>query len=208
MPVDRVQPLKLEDTSTGGDENDLFPTGVNRNEDYLDCRGVALQSATSNDDSVRVERSNGDLGFLDVENPSVVTLSQLMAGGSAVFGRNYQTAIATSRTTTTSSTFQDKTTLTTPALTGTYRVGWSAVIDAEAADKQAEARLYNVTNSEVIGVARTLRSTVVTDRISVGGFAEVAFTGAAKTFKIQFKSVNGSTTVGIQDARIELWRVS
>jgi hypothetical protein len=131
-----------------------------------------------------------------------------MAGGSAVFGRNYQTSIATSRTTTTSSTFQDKTTLTTLALTGTYRVGWSAVIDAEAADKQAEARLYNVTNSEVIGVARTLRSTVVTDRISVGGFAEVVFTGAAKTFKIQFKSVNGSTTVGIQDARIELWRVS
>jgi hypothetical protein len=79
--VDRVQPLKIEGTDSGGEETDLFPTAMDRNEDYVDARGVTLQNLTSNDDAVRVERSaaGGDLQFLDVANPTPTTLSQLKA---------------------------------------------------------------------------------------------------------------------------------
>lgn len=83
MALDRVQPLKLEDTSTGGDENDLFPTSVDRNEDYLDCRGLALQDATSNDETTVVGRGGSDMIFKDINNPAFVTLTQLLAGSVA-----------------------------------------------------------------------------------------------------------------------------
>lgn len=128
--------------------------------------------------------------------------------GSDVFGNNYQTAVSLAKSTTTSATMQDKDTLTTGALTGTYRVGWMAVLDIGAANKEVAAQLYNVTDAVVVGVTQDYRPTQTTTKVFCGGFAEVVFTGAAKTFKIQFSSPDGSTTVGIQDARIELWRVS
>jgi hypothetical protein len=57
---DRVQPLKLEGTDTGGNDDDFFPTSLNRNEDYLDARGIVLQNASSNNDIVFVERDASD----------------------------------------------------------------------------------------------------------------------------------------------------
>ncbi len=141
----------------------------------------------------------------DSNNKKKVTVGSLP---SSVFGADYQTAISTARSTTTSATMQDKTTLTTGALTGTYRVGWCSVIDSAAANKLVEAQLYNVTDAAVVGAVQIQRPSLATPRMVAGGFAEVVFAGAAKTFKIQYRSTDGSTTVGIQDARIELWRVS
>lgn len=79
--VDRVQPLKIEDTATGGDDVDAFPTAVDRNEDYIDCRGTAIQNATSNDDQVRTERdASNNLVLVDpVAGPR--TLNSLTTGG-------------------------------------------------------------------------------------------------------------------------------
>lgn len=63
--VDRVRPLKLEDAAAGGTQTDPYPTSMNPNEDYLDARGVALQNASSNDSSVRVERIDDSLVLED-----------------------------------------------------------------------------------------------------------------------------------------------
>lgn len=76
--VDRVRPLKIEDTGTGGSQNDQFPTTVNPNEDYLDSRGLTLQTNVSNDGTVRVERVGTDLTFVD--GSGTKTLSSLSAG--------------------------------------------------------------------------------------------------------------------------------
>jgi hypothetical protein len=53
--VDRVHPLKIED-SGDGTQTDPFPTALNKNEDWVDVRGITLQSLTSNDSSVRIAR--------------------------------------------------------------------------------------------------------------------------------------------------------
>ena len=48
------------------------------------------------------------------------------------------------------------------------------------------------------------------NRTLAGGFAEVAFTGSAKVFKIQWKTKNDGNNdgiAGIQDARIEIWKL-
>lgn len=77
MTIDRVQPLKLEDSGTGGEETDAFPTALDRNEDFIDCHGLTLQNVISNDDIVRIQRSEGNLEFLDAHN-TPITLTTLL----------------------------------------------------------------------------------------------------------------------------------
>lgn len=131
----------------------------------------------------------------------------LPAGGGTVFGQDYQTAISTALSTTTSVVFQDKLSITTPALTGTYRVAWHAVVRQSAAADAVQAQLANITDGGLVGVLQEHEPKDPKNRISVGGFAEIVFTGAAKTFTMQWRQQRGNTA-GIEDARIEIWRVS
>lgn len=81
MALDKVQPLKLEDPTTGGDDIDLFPTELDPLEDHVECRGIVLANDTTRDESVVVSRnSSSDLTFKDATNSTPVTLTQLLAG--------------------------------------------------------------------------------------------------------------------------------
>ena len=77
--VDRVQPLKLEDTQTGGDDVDQFPTGLDPQEDHVECAGLVFDDATHRDELVRVWRVGNDLTFTDTSNPTPHTLTDLLA---------------------------------------------------------------------------------------------------------------------------------
>jgi len=79
---DRVRPLKLEDTGTGT-QTDLFPTSLNKNEDAIECRGVVMQDASSNDALVYVAREGNDLIFRDITTGISYTLTDLV-GGAAI----------------------------------------------------------------------------------------------------------------------------
>lgn len=81
MALDRVQPLKMEDTATGGDEIDQFPTAVDPQEDHLECAGIVFDDIDNRDENVRIYRVGDDLVFTDVSNPTPSTLSDLLAGG-------------------------------------------------------------------------------------------------------------------------------
>ena len=122
------------------------------------------------------------------------------------FGRNYQYAEVEARSTTSSGTFQTKTTLTTAAVpAGTYRVSWKCNWDT-ANGGQGEYRLRNTTDAVTVdGPMIVGQDFVAGPRFPIGGFREVVFTGAAKTFVIQFRAA--PDTVGIEQARIEFWRL-
>ncbi len=132
-------------------------------------------------------------------------------GGTAdiqnVFGADYQTEISTARSTTTSTSFQTKVTLTTPTLTGTYRIGWCSVIDQQGGADSVEARLQNTTDASTVGAIQRLEPKDTDNREFAGGFAEVVFAGVSRSFEIQWRQQEGNTA-GIQDARIEFWRLS
>lgn len=130
--------------------------------------------------------------------------------GASVFGNDHQTATALTRTTTNIAILggQTKVSLTTPALTGTYRVGWTCVVDVESTSQSMEVRLRNTTDVATVGATRDFRPRNATQRQTQGGFGEVVFTGAAKSFEIQFNKVSGAALTGCQDARIEIHRVS
>lgn len=81
--VDRIKPLKFESPDSGGTQTDDFPTSVDKNEDFVDCRGVTIQHDTSDDDDVRISRDGDDMTFLD-KNNTVKTLTELAAAGSGI----------------------------------------------------------------------------------------------------------------------------
>jgi len=85
VAFDRVQPLKLEDPSTGGVETDWGPTSVDPHEDYVDAHGLTIQSETSNDDDVYIGRdtTTNDMIFEDKVAGGPWTLTQLLEGASA-----------------------------------------------------------------------------------------------------------------------------
>lgn len=63
--VDRVRPLKLESTATGGSQDDLLPTAMNPAQDYMAAKGVALED----DDNTRLEKdADGDI--VAISNPA------------------------------------------------------------------------------------------------------------------------------------------
>lgn len=80
---DRIQLLKQESSSFGGDSADEtdYPAPIAAQEDAIECAGVYLQDAGARDENVWIERNGNDLRFRDVSNPTPVTLTTLMSGG-------------------------------------------------------------------------------------------------------------------------------
>jgi hypothetical protein len=119
-----------------------------------------------------------------------------------VFGTQYQTASSEAESTTTSTTLQDKTTLTTGVLpSGTYRLGYSF-------------ELSNESDCALTEVEVKLDGTVVTlptmepnnDYLLFGGFIHQSLSGSI-TATIKYR-VQSTGTAKIKRARLELWRVA
>jgi len=124
-----------------------------------------------------------------------------------VFGADYQTVEERAKSTTISATFQTKATLTTPALTGDYVYTWQALVDQTSAASQIEVRLWNVTGAFSMGQWQLVQPTNPIERIFTGGTGEFPLAAASVTFEIQWRALGGNTA-GIEDAVIQVWRVS
>lgn len=78
MTLDKVQPLKLEDPSTGGTEVDQFPTELDAQEDYVECAGLVLNDPEHRDESTVLSRLADDMLFRDGNNPNPIPLNDLL----------------------------------------------------------------------------------------------------------------------------------
>lgn len=85
--TDRVQALKVERSDQGGDDADIdevsgAPLPLNPQEDALECAGLILNNFEQpRDEAVYVQRDGDDIRFVDVNNPTGKTVSELASGG-------------------------------------------------------------------------------------------------------------------------------
>jgi len=174
---------------------------------------TAIHKTTAGEISAMTEKAapvSADLVVIedsaDSNNKKKVQVGNLPTTA-ANFGKDHQSAASEGSSTTTSSTYQDKVSLTTGALTGTYLVSFFFEATPQTANKHMQSRLYNSTDAAEL-CFDDHRPVLTSLFKATSGFATVVFSGVAKTFKIQYASQDNSTTVEIRRARIELWRLS
>jgi len=193
----------VSETTAGGLE-DSAPTGATN---FVQKIAVVL-------------RSHGSLGVLEIFGagrsnalPNLAEDKYWVGDASGVpaatdvpvFGRDYQRQEVSARATTTGED-QVRVTLTTGALTGTYRVAWGCKIDA--ANKPGEANLYNSTDTTELDYGQE-RPVVSDARVTIGGVVTITLTGSSKVLQLRYGNPPGETeTIGITYAFIEFWRVS
>lgn len=73
MPIDRIKPLKIENSALGGTENDPFPTECDPSEDHLSAKGIAFEG---NEVAV-ISAASGLMSFQDTEVTTAVSLKDL-----------------------------------------------------------------------------------------------------------------------------------
>lgn len=128
----------------------------------------------------------------------------------AIRGAEKVRASAIPRTTTTSSTYQTKTSVTTGALTiaNTYRLDFSAVVDCTQANRSIGFRINNLTDGVVVYLSGGNRVSAANQTIAISGFVHLTFAStAAITLQLQWNSVNNASTVGCADAYLDFYRV-
>lgn len=91
MAVDKVKPLKIESSSTGGTEDNMFPHESDPAEDYLAAKGVAFENLDTHlaekvggllkftvpDCSYKPDfLANGEVNFLEVFDGATQTTAQ------------------------------------------------------------------------------------------------------------------------------------
>jgi hypothetical protein len=79
--VDRVQVLKRESGDLGGNPFDEqpWPEPIEPQEDAVEVAGVYFQDVSNRDETTLIDRNGDDMRFKDGNNPSPVTLTQLLA---------------------------------------------------------------------------------------------------------------------------------
>jgi hypothetical protein len=84
--MDRVQVLKQESAALGGDGADEvpWPDPIDPQEDAPEVAGVYFQDASNRDETTLIDRSGNDMRLRDGNNPTPVTLSDLVAGAGGV----------------------------------------------------------------------------------------------------------------------------
>jgi len=91
--TDRVQPVKWESTGEGGSSDEPFPSGVDPQEDALECRGLFLapDEPAARDENVYVLRDGNDLKFRDVSVGAEKTLTELLTGAGGLTENAHKT---------------------------------------------------------------------------------------------------------------------
>lgn len=90
--ADKVKPLKIENTATGGGQIDPFPVETNPSQDYLASKGIALEN---NDNRLIDLDGSGNIQFKDAIETIAVTVRQLRTALNNIFSNSGNGFVAT-----------------------------------------------------------------------------------------------------------------
>ena len=70
--VDKIKPLKIENSSTGGTEIDPFPREANPTQDYISTKGLAIEGL----DDIRIDLENNQAGYSDFNSNGFIPFNK------------------------------------------------------------------------------------------------------------------------------------
>lgn len=124
------------------------------------------------------------------------------------FPQYISNAESLAQSTTTSSTFQQKVTISTGSIAaGTYRVGWSFEWGYSAGNNDFQARVQVDNTTTLLSHRTEPQDTGADQQHGVGGFGYVTLTAGTHTIDLDYASSDNSSTARIWNARLEIWRV-
>ena len=145
-------------------------------------------------------------GVTPTEDYHLVTKTYV--DGSSIFGSEFYEEESLGESSTTSTSYQTKLTLTTGSLpAGKYRIGWGFgwSFGSTSYDFKAEVTVNDVT--ELLDLHQEPKDSGVDQLYHCGGFGYWSGSGVT-TIKVIYCTENGGITAYIRDARLEIWRVS
>lgn len=222
--ADKVKPLKIESSSTGGTQNDGFPTEVNPSQDYLASKGIAFEN---NDNRTIDLDGSGNIQFIDATETVAKTVRQLRTASENIFtavdditdtnvqdairkantfGSYWQTTSDSGETSTTSTTvWSTKLTLTTPSLpSGDYILNFTFVWRAANANRTLDGRVRDG-STDLLTFRPFTPST--SEQAVASGFIFLSSVSGVKTYTLEFKVFTTATTVYMRNAVFGFWRV-
>jgi len=126
-----------------------------------------------------------------------------------IFGRWIVQGESLGLSTTTSTTYQQKLRITTgPIEAGNYRIGWSYDWQMTSNNYNFDARVQVDDTTTIMDHVEEPQDASTAQRHYVGGFAYVTLTAATHNVDLDYRSSNASGTARIQNARLEIWRVT
>lgn len=126
-----------------------------------------------------------------------------------VYGSYVAQASSDALSTTTSTTYQQKLRLTTATLiAGTYRIGWMYDWQITSTNSSFNGRVQLNDTTTLMDHLEETQDAATGQRHQVSGFAYVTLTAATHTIDIVYRTSNSAATARIQNARLEIWRVS
>lgn len=159
--VDKIKPFKMENASGGGTETDLTPTEADPLEDYVACKGLALE----NSDNLRLEKVGSSVGYYDLASGQK-TLKSLKCLDLSFAGdlRAYLRVNTASYTVAASFLFRGTNELATPS---SVRV----IVSVSAGGVTGNIRLYDVTNAQILGTELINQTTPTIVTISTANWS-------------------------------------
>ena len=132
--------------------------------------------------------------------PTVVS-----TGGSTVFGSEYLDVESETESSTSSTQYVQKVTMTTNDLpNGKYRIGW--YVEANATSTKGSVETQVDRGGVVLGNGRH-EPKDSNNWIECSGFRTETISGI-QTIQLQFKRSGGNATAKVRRARLEIWRIS
>lgn len=195
LMVDKVKPIGWENTVDGGSSNNVNPSEIDPDNDYISTKGVAFTGLDTRLVDLNV---SGEISATDSFFTTKTALVDILP--------YYQfVADATETNTTSTAVWSTKLTLTTPSLRiGTYKLNWTFKWRALNANREIDIRIRDGATVVHTSIESYLRTQGIP---SVAGYEIFSGISGVKTFTVEFKVFTTATTVYCADALLDIQRV-
>lgn len=163
---------------------------------------------TINHDSSGVTPGTYTYSTVTVNSFGHVTSASSGAAPTPIFGAGFQESSSLGLSSTNSTTYQNKVTLTTGSLdAGTYRIGWSYAWSFSSTGDDFRGRVL-MDGVTIMSHSQEPKDPGTDQVHRVSGFEYFPLSAGVHTFNLQYASSDAADTSWIQRARLEIWRVS